>query len=126
MESSMENKILYHEIRKLTVIILLISSIIAGIIFHDNFKSVTGGILVGGVTSLLGFNMIINMTNKINSDMNAHRFAYSNYLVRLLLYGCIFTLAVLSDMNIFAILFGYLSNKLAIYFYVYRNKEKEA
>lgn len=110
----MEQKIkMVAIVRKITILLALILILIS-LVFQDKF--ISAGIAIGALGGLIGFNMIVKMAYKIEGPRSG-RAASANYLLRYLMYGCIFGLSYSQGVNIFAILIGFISSKVAILIY---------
>ncbi|MEG2684487.1 MAG: ATP synthase subunit I [Erysipelotrichaceae bacterium] len=121
----MENKEIqtFREIRKTTLIIIVVMFAVS--LLLNNFKAYSVGILLGGVTSLLSFQMIINMVYRLGDQDKARGTATSNYVFRIMLCVCVFALGASEGASIIAMLAGFLTNKLAIMIYSYRHSKED-
>lgn len=112
----------YREIRKLHLILVISATIVSILLFRD-IKTIASGVLIGGLAAMIGFNSIIKMSEKIVDGGDMSRLAYTSYVRRYAVYALIFGLAVYEGVNPFALLAGYLCNKIAIYIYTWRHTE---
>ncbi|MEG0092713.1 MAG: ATP synthase subunit I [Erysipelotrichaceae bacterium] len=118
-----EEKVMYQKIRKLHIIFVIILTVLSFLIFQD-LKRISLGVVIGGLTSMIGFNAIIKMTNQIDSDISGlNRKIYTSYIRRYLIYALIFSIAMFYNVNPLALLAGFICNKLAINLYTICNKE---
>ncbi|MEG0290901.1 MAG: ATP synthase subunit I [Erysipelotrichaceae bacterium] len=119
----MEEKDMIQKIRKLHIMFVIILTILSYLIFKD-FKAIGFGVIIGGLTSMMGFNSIVMMTNKIDSEISGlNRRIYTSYIRRYLMYALIFSLSMVYGVHPLALLAGFISNKLAINLYTICNKE---
>lgn len=116
-----EKTILAYQIRKLTLLLAGVL-IVLSLIFKDT--SITGGIAIGALASIIGFNMIVKMAYRIQGA-SAGRSARANYLLRYFTYAFIFGISYWQGFNIFALLAGFLCNKIAILIYTRYFADKE-
>lgn len=63
-----EKTILAYQIRKLTLLLAGVL-IVLSLIFKE--ASITGGIAIGALVSIIGFNMVVKMAYKINGQVPA-------------------------------------------------------
>lgn len=119
-----------NELQKMTRKIRLLSlfiggtlSILAAIIWHDKIDEVAGGVVIGLMCALIGFQMIQSMSLGIE-ESNAKSKAYVGYLLRFIFYACVFTLSMYSGINVFALLVGFMCHKAAIIVYSVRYREE--
>ena len=97
----------------MTILITLLL-ILASLIFQNRY--ISAGIAIGALTGLIGFNMIVKMAYRIEGPKGGRNASF-NYLLRYIMYGCIFALGLTQGINIFAMLVGFLTTKLAILIY---------
>ena len=116
-----EKMVMAYQIRKLTLLFCAIMVLIS-LIFRDKF--ITGGIAIGALASLIGFNMVVKMAYKVQG-LSAGRSARMNYFLRYLMYALIFGISIYCGVNVFALLAGFLCNKVAILFYTRFLADKE-
>lgn len=116
-----EKTIMAYQIRKLTLLIAGVL-IVLSLIFKE--PSITGGIAIGAMVSIIGFNMVVKMAYKINGP-TAGRSARANYLLRYMIYAVVFGISYWRGFNIFALLAGFLCNKAAILIYTRFFADKE-
>ena len=70
-----------RKIRLLSLFIGVTLSILAAIIWHDKIAEVAGGVVIGLMCALIGFQMIQSMSLGIE-ESNAKSKAYVGYLLR--------------------------------------------
>lgn len=122
----METKKMAMEIRKLSLLLIVLLSILSILIFPHNIKQITMGILVGGLSGIMGFNMICNMVNNIDGDtLDVKSRAIRSYTRRYLIYAIIFALSASAGMNVFALLSGILTNKVSILLYSFIHRKED-
>lgn len=107
-------KQMISKVRNLSLIISLIAAIISFLIFKD--KYIAAGIVIGTLTGLIGFNMIVSMAYRVEGTSGA-KTAVFNYLLRYLMYGCIFALCMMQGIHALALLAGFICHKIAIFIY---------
>ena len=67
-----ETRTMALEIRKMTIVAIVVVAIGAFVIYPSGLKSISMGILIGGFSGLWGFAMIVSLCEKIDgSTMNA-------------------------------------------------------
>lgn len=110
-------------IRQVQLYSLSIMAVVAliSLLFKD--KSITIGIIIGTLTGLIGFNMIVSMAYRIEGEGGAKQ-AVFNYLLRYLLYGCIFALGYMAGANLLAMLIGFVCHKIALLVYSRRTDRR--
>lgn len=114
------------EIRLITAVIMLICAFGSLLLFQDSFKSITLGILIGAFSGLMGFNMIVNMSKRIDGDtLDVKNGAMKSYTRRYLLYTVIFALAALEGVHLLALLVGMLCHKSAILVYTFIHRKED-
>ena len=114
----------YRRIRKLNLILVIITALCSILIFGKSGIEIAAGVMIGGCAGILGFNSIIRMSERVDETLqDATRFAYVRYTRRYFMYFLIFGLAVWRGIHPIALLAGYLCNKIAIVVDTIRNKE---
>lgn len=116
MESKMVKKV-----RQLTLILMLVEFGLS-LLFAD--ASISVGVILGAVTALLGFQMIVKASWRYQGERVMVQAGF-DYVKRYLIYTVIFALAVYRGINVFAILGGFLCNKVALIIYSYFYADKE-
>lgn len=106
-------KQMIRQVQLYSLFIMLVAVLIS-LFLKD--KSITIGIVIGTLTGLIGFNMIVSMAYRIEKEGGAKQ-AVFNYLLRYILYGCIFALGYMAGANLIALLVGFLCHKLALLIY---------
>lgn len=105
-----------------TLGLTLVSMVISSLIFHNIIIAL--GILIGSLTGLLGYFMIVKMAGFINEN-TTKQYGIVNYFLRFLVYGIIFVISVLKNISIIALLIGMTCHKLAIVIYAVIEGKKE-
>ncbi len=117
---------IYIEIRKLTLIFMVIAMSVVHA-WKGSFQIYGIGVLIGALTGLLGFQMIINYVNKLSEHTTNIKFgSYRAYIRRYFLYFLILGVSVLKGVDIFALLVGMLCQKGAILWYTYQHRKEVA
>lgn len=113
----MEEKV--KMIKKVGLISVVIGALamLVSLIFRD--KAITIGIGLGCMIGLIGFNMIVQWGYRVEGN-RSHISAYFSYFLRLVFYGCMFTLSYVMGANLIAVLVGFLCHKIAVFVYSYR------
>lgn len=117
--------VMNKEIRKLTLILALLLGGISIMVFQGAFQSITIGIFIGALSGIIGYNMIVHMSNSIEYYENPKAKGYSSYVKRYAVYTLIFALSVYKGVNIFALLAGMLCHKAAILIYVFLHRKED-
>lgn len=121
-----ETRTMAMEIRKMTILMILLAAIGAFVVYPNGLKSISLGILIGGFSGLWGFSMIISLCEKIDgSTMNAKAYAFRSYTRRYLMYTIVFVLSVSQGANIFALLAGMLLHKGSILLYTWKHRKED-
>lgn len=122
----MDEKHTYQEIRKYSYILMLIAVLLSLVFFFDSFKEISIGIIVGTLCAVMGFNMIIKFSEKINGDsVNVTGGSYSSYLRRYLLYALVLILCAYVEIPLLAVLAGFLCHKGAIVLYSFIHRKED-
>lgn len=114
-----------HEIRKITIILGLIVSGLSLIIFQGEFSTIGLGVMIGALTGMIGFNMIVHMCNHIELYGNPKAKGYSSYVKRYAVYAIIFMISVYKGINVFALFAGMICHKVAILIYVFLHRKED-
>ena len=56
---------LKKEIRRISLSLSVAAALVSSVIFKDSFSSIGVGILIGTLSGLIGFNMIVRMSESI-------------------------------------------------------------
>lgn len=120
-----EMKQLNRGIVRVTLLLMVIFAVAGGVIWNDKIISVSGGVLIGALTGVIGFQMITHMTNDIERSGNAQLTGFMGYLLRFVIYAVIFVLSILGGINVFGILVGFTCHKVAIVAYSIRSGKEE-
>lgn len=111
----MEERKLYRKIRIFTWIFTGIAVVISLLLFPGQFQTIGIGIILGALSGVLSFQMIIRSCDKIDGDMPyVKQFAYNSYLKRYLLYFVIFGASAYKGVEVLSLLVGILLHKVAI------------
>ncbi len=106
-------KQMIRQVQLYSFLIMAIALLIS-LFFWD--KSISIGIVIGTLTGLIGFNMIVSMAYRIEGEGGGKSAAF-NYLLRYIMYGCVFALGYMAGANILAMLVGFLCHKAALLVY---------
>ena len=120
-----ETALMRKSIRWITLALACIACGISLIVFQDQFQGIGVGILIGALSGLIGFSMIIRMSNTIELYDNPKAKGYSSYVKRFGIYTIIFALAAWRGVNIIALLVGMLLHKGAILIYVFIHRKED-
>ncbi len=121
-----DERAIYMEIRKFTFIFTIIAMAVMQV-WKGNFSTYGVGVLIGSLTGLMGFQMIIHYVNKLGEHSKNITFgSYRAYVQRYVLYFLILGVSVLKGVNIFALLVGMLCQKGAILWYTYYHRKEDA
>lgn len=121
-----ESKIMAHEVRGITMIIMVILALVAWLLFPGEVKSISMGIIIGAITGMMGFTMIVNMAERIDGDtMDVKARAFRSYTRRYLAYALIFALSAIAGVNVIALLAGMLAHKASILIYTWRHRKED-
>lgn len=112
------------EIRRMTVIFMLVVALACAFMWQDALVRIAGGVLVGGCAGLIGFAMIVSMSANIEHVENARRKGYMGYITRYALYALIFAVCIYRGINVFAILAGFMCHKASIIVYTFRYRKE--
>lgn len=121
------NKELKELSKQITIFTLLLGigvGIVGGLVFRNWLVSL--GIIIGNLTGLLGYYMIVQMAMNLSGDeKTGKKTGLFNYSVRYLVYaaifyGCVFYLKI----SVISLLAGILSHKASIYIYSILEKRK--
>lgn len=110
-----EHIAIYRKIRIYTLIFMMICVIVSILIFRDDFINISLGIVIGSLTGIIGFHMIISMSEKIDENsVNVNRGSYQAYVKRYAIYAIIFILSASRGIPVLALLAGMLCHKASI------------
>lgn len=114
------------EITKITVCLTTILVCTAIAVFPAQIQSIAFGIVIGSFSGLLGFVMIIQMTNSVLEAAQDNSFkAYASQIQRYLIYALIFGASIYCGVNPFALLIGILAHKASILIYTWRHRKED-
>lgn len=111
----MSEKQMYASIRKITFLMMGAGILVCAIAFDQPTPYVLG-ILLGGLSGIMSFNMVIQMVDRLSAK-NASQVAVSNYVLRFFGVAAIFFIAMSKGVNVFALFIGFLMSKIAIQVY---------
>lgn len=119
-----EMKQLNEQITKITLALGLVVGVAGGIVFQD--WKVILGILIGSLTGLIGYFMIVQMAmNLPDNEKTGNRTGIINYGLRYAVYTGIFAICVFYlHISVISLLVGILSHKGSIYIYSIKEKRK--
>lgn len=121
-----ETRAMALEIRRLTILLIVVAAIGAYIIDPNSLKTISLGILIGGFSGLWGFAIIISMSARIDGNTtDVKAFAFRSYTRRYLMYAVIFVLSVSQGASIFALLAGMLLHKGSILIYTWKHRKED-
>ncbi len=106
---------MYQKIAKLACLFLSVVSVITYIMSADFMMAM--GVVVGGITNILGFIYIIVMVNSLDFRKNVTAIVVAHYIVRYLIYIGIFTVSHFVGLNILTMLIGFLCINFGIIVY---------
>lgn len=113
------------EIRRLTLALSLVVSGVSIFIFHGQFREIGIGIIIGALTGIIGFSMIMNLSRRIELYGNAKAKGSASYIQRYAIYMVVFLLAAYKGVNIIALFIGMLIHKGAILIYVFIHRKED-
>ena len=117
-----EIKTMTKTIRKITLIEMVIAVLISFLLGY-NIK-VTIGIIAGTMIGMIGFSMIVLMSETISQNPNPKGKAYRSYLLRYVFYGCMFALFMLRGVPVLSLLIGILCHKTSMYVYAFIKRKE--
>lgn len=107
-----------------SILLSLVVAVIGGFLFYDFFVFI--GILIGTLTGLLGYGMIVHMTLSLGIDEKlSKKKGFVNYAIRYMLYAVIFFVSVYFGISVIALLVGFLCHKASIFIYVLVERKDE-
>lgn len=118
-----EISLMSREIRRVTILLAVSAALLSLVLFQDISHTSTG-ILIGALCGLIGFDMIVRMSGRLEEE-KASAIGYACYLRRYLVYGLVFGIAAYRGVPILALLAGMLCHKAAILVYVYRHRKED-
>ena len=116
-----EIKTMSHTIRVITLIETGIAVLISFLLGASIKVSI--GIIAGAMIGIIGFSMIVLMSETISANQNPKARAYRSYLFRFLFYGCMFALFMLRGIPILSLLIGMLCHKTSMYVYTFMKRK---
>lgn len=121
-----ESKIMAHEVRLITAILMVLLAVISLVVFPGEFKTVSMGIVIGSFTGMMGFTMIVNMAEKIDGDsLDVKSRAFRSYTRRYLVYAVVFAMSASMGVNVIALLAGMLAHKASILIYTWKHRKED-
>lgn len=118
-----EIKTMSHTIRVITLIETGIAVLIS-FLFQASFK-VSIGIIAGAMIGIIGFSMIVFMSETISQNHNPKARAFRSYLLRYLFYGCTFALFMIRGVPALSLLVGMLCHKSSMYVYAFIKRKED-
>lgn len=115
-----EIKTMSRTIRIITLLVTVVAVLIS-FLFGASLK-VSIGIIAGAMIGIIGFSMIVLMSETISQNQNPKARAYRSYLLRYIFYGCMFALFMLRGVPVLSLLAGMLCHKSSMYIYAFINK----
>lgn len=123
---TMDEKRMYQQIRHYSYVLMVIAVLLSLVFFFEQAKEVAFGIIIGTLCGIMGFNMIVKFSEKIDGDsMNVSRGAYTAYMRRYLLYAVVIALSAYAGLEILAVLVGLLCHKAAIVLVSFINRKED-
>lgn len=123
---TMDEKRMYQQIRYYSCVLMLIAVLLSLVFFFEYSKEVSIGIIIGTLCGVIGFNMIIKFSEKINGDnVNVSGGAYNAYMRRYLMYAIVIALCAYVGIPLLAVLVGILCNKAAIVLVSFINRKED-
>lgn len=117
--TSMNKKIVTY-----SLLIGISVAIVSGLLFNDIY--VLAGVLVGLITGLIGYAMIVQMALSLKPDEKlSKRQGAANYIVRYIIYAVIFGFFAYFKFSVIALLVGFLCHKLSIFVYAILEGRKD-
>lgn len=121
-----ETRKMAMEVRGISALLMVVLGLLSIILFPNEFKSITMGIVIGTICGLMGFTMICNMAERIDGDtLDVKNRAIRSYTRRYLLYVVIFALSASIGVNLIALLVGMLAHKASILLYTLRHRKED-
>lgn len=121
-----ETRKMAMEVRGISAVLMVVLGLLSILLFPNEFKSITMGIVIGTICGLMGFTMICNMAERIDGDtLDVKNRAIRSYTRRYLLYVVIFALSASIGVNLTALLVGMLAHKASILLYTLRHRKED-
>lgn len=121
-----ETRKMAMEVRGISAVLMVVLGLLSILLFPNEFKSITMGIVIGTICGLMGFTMICNMAERIDGDtLDVKNRAIRSYTRRYLLYVVIFALSASIGVNLIALLVGMLAHKASILLYTLRHRKED-
>ena len=111
-----------REIRIYTLVTAVMLSVAGVLVLPAYGKEIAVGIMIGALTGLIGFQMIIQSAS---STQNPKGKAYRAYLLRYLVYAAVFAFSIKEGVHIVALLIGMLAHKACILIYTFRHRKED-
>ena len=110
------------KVEELSLLVSLPVSIIGMILFEQ--KTVFIGVWIGCMMGLIGFNLIIQMTQNLNPDgQKAEKQGRGGYALRYLVYGIILFISAYKGIPVLSVLAGMMCHKASLLIYSAIGKE---
>ena len=115
-----------REIRIYTLVTAVVLSAAGALIMPAYGKEIAVGIMIGALTGLIRFQMIIKSGSSLEADtQNPKGKAYRAYLLRYLVYAAVFAFSIKEGAHIVALLIGMLAHKACILIYTFRHRKED-
>lgn len=120
-----ETRAMSKEISLITLGITLLLIVGSALLAPAMSKQVSLGLAVGSLIGLLGFAMIVHMSNSIMTEGEQTDRAYHSQLHRYLLYGGVIAIWIYRGGNVIALIAGILAHKASILIYTWRHRKED-
>lgn len=118
------NQAMVRSIRRQTLWLALIVSLLSVVFFYHQWKMIFCGIWIGAITGLAGFEQIVRMTLKLGEGGNDRAIGVSGYMRRYVFYALVFLCAISVKINPLALLAGMLCHKGSILLYTFIHRKE--
>ncbi len=112
------------EIRLYTLLLTLVVTLVSILLFPKAGKAVPVGVLIGSLSGMIGFQMILRMASSLEPQ-GARMKAYRSYLLRYLIYAAIFAISIAQGVHALALLAGILAHKASFLIYTWRHRKED-
>ncbi len=120
-----ETRAMSKEICLITLGITLLLITGSALLAPAMIQSVSLGLAAGSLVGLLGFAMIVHMSNSIMTEGQKSAQAYHSQLHRYLLYGGVMAIWIYRGGNVIALITGLLAHKVSIFIYTWRHRKED-
>jgi hypothetical protein len=118
-----EIKTMSKMIRIITLVETL-TAVLISFLLGFNLK-VAIGIIAGAMIGIIGFSMIVLMSETITQNPNPKGKAFRSYLLRFIFYGCLFALFMVRGVPVLALFVGMLCHKSSMYIYTFMKRKED-